>query len=491
MRTKTKFVFITVVFALFLGILPAVNAAGRTVGNEQRSTFASPIVVVNTSFLNVRTGPGIQYGVLVTVVGGSAMPVLGIARDRVWYQVSTVVGVGWVNSQYVLPRGDFSNVPFAEAPALIDPRTVPGIGTAAGTVYAPSDDTAVGATFSSQREWGISVITEHSLKATPSINGANIRNQFPDTSIIYRVLAASFNEGTQWIQVDVPGVGAGWLEASKVIFRPIGCSDLSIVRATQNLELKRGPDGTGVDGGFFISTGGEAYLLDRVGDLYKIELNTGTVGWIEGAVQVREAGEVITPACVQIASGFGAATSASPGVGVVVPGAGSGASFPSDAALAAIPRIIINTAFLNIRSGPGAQYTAVATLAGGTELAVLGIAPDRVWYLVQGTFGQGWLNNEYVLFRGDGSRLPIIRGAIGTIATPQGSINRPTVTLYAAPNLTLGAIGTLSGGAVYDVVARTADFNWIQVRTPLGFGWVQSEFITLGGDSGAIPVIGG
>jgi hypothetical protein len=63
--------------------------------------------------------------------------------------------------------------------------------------------------------------------------------------------------------------------------------------------------------------------------------------------------------------------------------------------------------------------------------------------------------------------------------------------LYAAPNLTLGSLGTLAGGSVYDVVARTADLQWVQLSTPLGFGWVQAEFVTLGGDTGLIPVIGG
>jgi uncharacterized protein YraI len=150
---------------------------------------------------------------------------------------------------------------------------------------------------------------------------------------------------------------------------------------------------------------------------------------------------------------------------------------------------VINTGFLNVRSGPGVQFTSVATVAGGAELAVIGIAPDRVWYLVQGSFGQGWLNSEFTLFRGDGSRLPIIRGAIGVVARPTAVING-AVTLYAAPNLTLGSLGTLTGPVQVELVARTADFNWVQVNTTLGFGWVQREFVVISGDIGAIPVIG-
>ena len=39
---------------------------------------------------------------------------------------------------------------------------------------------------------------------------------------------------------------------------------------------------------------------------------------------------------------------------------------------------------------------------------MLGVADDGVWYLVEGTFGQGWLNNEFVIFRGDYSAVPVL-----------------------------------------------------------------------------------
>ena len=71
-------------------------------------------------------------------------------------------------------------------------------------------------------------------------------------------------------------------------------------------------------------------------------------------------------------------------------------------------RVVVNTPNLNIRTGPSASFSIVATVSGGTELAVLGIADDGVWYLVEGTFGQGWLNNEFVVFRGDYNAVPVL-----------------------------------------------------------------------------------
>jgi len=63
---------------------------------------------------------------------------------------------------------------------------------------------------------------------------------------------------------------------------------------------------------------------------------------------------------------------------------------------------------LNVRSGPGAQFGIVATFAGGSELPVIGITTDGVWFLVEGTFGQGWLNSEFTVFRGSITSVPII-----------------------------------------------------------------------------------
>jgi uncharacterized protein YraI len=463
MKTRFRVLMLICTLGLLVGILPAqlVGAAP----SEQRANVAAPIMIVNTSFLNIRTGPGIQYATLVTVVGGTTLPVLGVAEDRVWYQVSTVVGVGWVNSQYVLARGNFANVPLAEAPPLIDERAV-----------IISDDTAVDFGFSSQREWGISVTVDQPLRYEPSINSAQIQGLGPDPRLIFTVVGATFADGVPWIQIQLPDGKVGWLEQTKVIFRPFAC-ELSAVQITQNVDLKKGPDGSGPDTAVYVSAGQEAYLLNRIDNQFQVELIDGAMGWVDVSfIAVRDRNSVYSQYCAN--GGFaGRSTGLANSV------------IPDGVARASIPRVIINTGYLNIRSGPGAQYTSVIALPGGTELSVLGRAADGVWYLVQGPFGQGWMNIEFVLFRGDGSRLPIIRNAVGEIATPTGSISRPTVTLYAAPNLTLGVVGTLTQGTVVDVVARTEDFMWVQVSTELGFGWVQADFITLAGDTGMIPVV--
>jgi uncharacterized protein YraI len=72
---------------------------------------------------------------------------------------------------------------------------------------------------------------------------------------------------------------------------------------------------------------------------------------------------------------------------------------------------IVNTPFLNIRSGPGPQFAPLAVASGGTTLTVVGLAPDVVWVLVEGTFGRGWVASEFVLLRGNLDNVPTILNA--------------------------------------------------------------------------------
>ena len=70
------------------------------------------------------------------------------------------------------------------------------------------------------------------------------------------------------------------------------------------------------------------------------------------------------------------------------------------------PRVVVNTHRLNIRRGPSIGYGIVTSVRGGTTLAVTGISAGRDWFKVEGSFGMGWLNNNYTVFRGDITRVP-------------------------------------------------------------------------------------
>jgi len=67
----------SVLFLLSSLLMLSVNQFVFASGAEQIAQLAIPLLVVNTSFLNVRSGDGPQYTVVLTVVGGTELPVLG------------------------------------------------------------------------------------------------------------------------------------------------------------------------------------------------------------------------------------------------------------------------------------------------------------------------------------------------------------------------------------------------------------------------------
>lgn len=462
----------------------------------QQAQFAIPKLVVNASFLNVRTGPGVEYTVLVTVVGGTELPVIGRASDNVWFQVSTVAGVGWVNVQFTLPRGSFENVPVVAAPEVIAPAQAPGavtLGLANGQGGGATASTApiIGAPlqFRLDAERSISVRPGERFRAVIIVEAVNLRSQPFDgapvlttlyratSTIDYSILGSETDRrAIAWIAIDVPGIGVGWIEASHAFFRLSRVAGQVVVVRDGEFRLTSTPGGSS-DGKPLVRSGDEGFLKDISDDsqYVAIELGDGTMGWLPfSAVTTRTDTPTDLIDVSLLPSSVAFAPPSAPGVG--------GGSVTDG------PHVVVNTGFLNVRSGPGAQFTSVATVPGGTRLAVDGINRDGFWFLVSGSFGSGWVNSDYVLFRGVIDAVPVVNGATAQISTVIAIVSG-SVTVYAAPGVNFGAIGSIQGPTELAIVARTADSAWLQVNSPLGFGWVLANQVPIRGDLGLVPVI--
>jgi pSer/pThr/pTyr-binding forkhead associated (FHA) protein len=76
-------------------------------------------------------------------------------------------------------------------------------------------------------------------------------------------------------------------------------------------------------------------------------------------------------------------------------------------------------------------------------------------------------------------------------AQPMGTIMAPA-EVYTRPEEGGETVGTLREGELAVVTGRRADGSWWQIVYPPGSegrGWVQSEYITISGDVGSIPLI--
>lgn len=479
MKPHNKAITFIVMALMLTGLLLPMSVSASD--SEQRVQFAQPILVVNTSFLNVRTGPGVEYSVLVTVVGGTELPVLGVANDDVWYQVATDGGPGWVNVNFTLARGNFTNVPAVD----FDESAV--LGQGGGATIGGSTSVAVG-----QQVTGVT-LAGGDLRVQPGYDSIIIRSAIPnDPFTVYPLLGQTRDSaGVMWYLVNIPTIGTGWVD--KINFAPLACGNevVGIVQGPTPITF----EGISTRDSYLLAANTQGYIVGRNpanSAQIRFQLVDGTVGHVaESDVSARSG---FTNVCDSVPASLGQGGGAVPGGSVAAP------VVPSFAA----NHVVVNTGNLNIRSGPGAEFSVVATVPGGTELEVLGRASDDVWFLVKGAFGEGWLNNQFAIFRGTYSTVPVIRDArsraLAGATLGQGGGAQPNqiasgqqvtgVTLIggdlrAAPGydaLILRAAIPNDPTTVYPLLGQTTidGINWYLVNIPtIGQGWVDKVNLTL------------
>lgn len=329
-------------------------------------------VVVNAFRLNVRSGPGVAHGIIKAVPGGTVLPVTMLSTDRKWYEVSIDSGLGWVHSAYAVPRGDFSTVPWAGAP--------PSLATGTGGMTADTPRLVINVSFLNVRT---GPGTGHNIMT--SVRGGT------------ELAVSGIDSGGVWYQVET-SAGTGWVNSNYTVGRgdfssvpvigapsepvvtdqpaiPEGAAHLVVNTAFLNVRTGPGVSHdilTTVSGGTTL----EVLSIAPDGKWYQVNSAAGA-GWVHSGYTVGRGDFSGVPRAIDPLSG-------------------------------STPRVVVNTSRLNIRSGPGAGHNVVTSVPGGTTLAVVGVSADRKWFLVEGDFGQGWLRNLYAVFRGDYDQVPTV-----------------------------------------------------------------------------------
>ncbi|MGQ9851492.1 MAG: SH3 domain-containing protein [Aggregatilineaceae bacterium] len=161
---------------------------------------------------------------------------------------------------------------------------------------------------------------------------------------------------------------------------------------------------------------------------------------------------------------------------------------------------------LNLRSGPGTEYSLVAKLARGTALTLLGrddVPANGLWlYARTGEGLEGWALSDYLEVRADLDleTLPVRPAPAATAAElPVGGFPEGTgipAQTSAAVNLRVGpgtgyrVITTLSAGLAALAKGRDAAAQWVFVTVNGQDGWVYVTYLRLlSGDVSALPVV--
>lgn len=125
-----RLVVMSLLMLLVMGMtVPAVHVAAQ----------AGSAAAINTGRLNLRSGPGITFGIVTSAPYNTTVTLIGRASSGTWVQVQLANGVqGWVNRLYLRTYANYDLLPITYNTAnLPPPQTVPppGSGNTGTTVY--------------------------------------------------------------------------------------------------------------------------------------------------------------------------------------------------------------------------------------------------------------------------------------------------------------------------------------------------------------------
>lgn len=334
----------------------------------------------------IRSGPGDTYPAYGIAPAGTSGIVLGVSEDGLWWTVRIspdVVGVGfgWVAGEWVT-AANTDGVPVVKSPAPQTPATIPP--------PAPGVPTAT------------------------AIDFVNIRSGPGTTYTVYGVAAPGAtsevvgkSEDGQWWTIVVPttiaSTGQAWVSASYTTTS--GTDNVPVVAAPapppsvtpppppsgsitgtaiEPINVRSGP-GTNYPSYGVAAAGSSAPVsgMSADGGWWQINVNPDNipegVAWVSADYVT-----VSDPAGVPIVDAPAPPTQIPP---------------PETPAEGAAYGIALDT--INVRSGPGNQYSSYGVVSPGATAPIIGTSADGSWWVVAiptsvAPDGQGWVSAAYV-----------------------------------------------------------------------------------------------
>ncbi len=150
---------------------------------------------------------------------------------------------------------------------------------------------------------------------------------------------------------------------------------------------------------------------------------------------------------------------------------------------------------VNVRSGPGTEYTILGQARSGDALDITGRTADNRWLRVNFNGQEGWASATLFSVTGDVATAPesvagtsaVLRqpastsGSTGTTSSiPAGAVSvitRVNANLRAAPSSSSDLLGVIPFSTTLEVLARSETNNWVQVTYDGKTGWVSSGLL--------------
>jgi N-acetylmuramoyl-L-alanine amidase len=134
--------------------------------------------------------------------------------------------------------------------------------------------------------------------------------------------------------------------------------------------------------------------------------------------------------------------------------------------------MVVNANMVNLRSGPGTNFSILTGFPRGTQVTVLARSADNAWVQVSVNNIIGWMNAQYVTTFAPPPVIP-------TLSSPfNGLINAVEANVRSCSSTFCSVIAQLRSGASVTVTARSADNAWVVISAPGGLqGWVNTALV--------------
>ena len=364
-----------------------------------------------TEYVHLRSGPGTNYDSQGVLAEGTVLTVTDTSNSE-WYAVRTSGGTtGYIFSQYIAIGGSDSGSA-AKTTEYVHLRSGPGTNYSSKGVIASG--TAITVTDTSNSEW-------YAVRLSNGTTGYMF-------SEYISMSGGSSSSGSD----SVPS------------------TESTAAKVTEYVNVRSGP-GTNYTSKTVIASGTSITVTDRSNsEWYAVKLSNGMTGYIFSIYIELESGS---------SSGGGSSSSES---------------------------VRARTAAgVNVRSGPGTNYSSKTVIASGTSITVTDRSNSE-WYAVKLSNGMtGYIYSIYIRIEDESSS----GGSSGTESTPAKTTEYVNVRSGPGTNYTSKTV-IASGTSI--TVTDTSNPEWYAVKLSNGMtGYIYSIYIELQSSAGGGSTSGG
>ena len=469
------------VAALLLALVLALSVCPFAVHAEETEART-------TEYVHLRSGPGTNYDSQGVLAEGTVLTVTDTSNSE-WYAVRTSGGTtGYIFSQYIAIGGSDSGSA-AKTTEYVHLRSGPGTNYSSKGVIASG--TAITVTDTSNSEWyavklsngttgymfseyismsgGSSSSGSDSVPSTESTAAkvteyVNVRSG-PGTNYTSKTVIASGTSITvtdrsnaEWYAVKLSNGMTGYIFSQYIQLSNDSSSDAGSVPSTESTPAKtteyvnvRSGPGTNYTSKTVIASGTSITVTDRSNsEWYAVKLSNGMTGYIFSIY-------------IELESGSSS-------------GGGSSSSESVQAR---------TTAGVNVRSGPGTNYSSKTVIASGTSITVTDRSNSE-WYAVKLSNGMtGYIYSIYIRIESESSS----GGSSGTESTPAKTTEY--VNVRSGPGTNYSSKTVIASGTSI-TVTDTSNPEWYAVKLSNGMtGYIYSIYIELQSSSGGGSTSGG